>query len=79
MNLPMNKKRCKDVENRLDVATWKGHGGGMDWGSVISRCKLLYIEWIENKVLKCDTGNYIQYLVTNHNGKQHEKNVYMYS
>ena len=71
MNLSMNKKRCKDVENRLDVAKWEGYGERMDWGSVISRCKLLYIERIENKVLKCDTGNSIQYPVTNHNGKQH--------
>ena len=51
-----------------------GWGGrGMDWEFGISRCKLLYIEWINNKVLLCSTGNYIQYPVINHNGKEYEK------
>ena len=31
----------------------------------------LYIGWINNKVLLCSTGKYIQYLVTNHNGKEY--------
>ena len=43
--------------------------GGMDLKFGVSRCKLLYIEWINNKVLLYNTGNYIQYLVINHNGK----------
>ena len=50
----------------------KGGGGGMDWEFGISRCKLLDIEWINNKVLLYSTGNYIQYLVINHNGKEYE-------
>ena len=28
---------------------------------------------INNKVLLCSTGNYIQYLVIKHNGKEYEK------
>ena len=32
----------------------------------------IYI-WISNKVLLCSIGNYIQYLVLNHNGKEYEK------
>ena len=43
----------------------------MDWEFGISRCKLLYIEWINNKVLLYSTGNYIQYPVINHNGKEY--------
>ena len=39
----------------------------------ISRGKLLYTGWINNKVLLYNTGNYIQYPVTNHNGKEYEK------
>ena len=31
-----------------------------------------YIEWINNKVLLYSTGNYIQYPVINHNGKEYE-------
>ena len=38
-----------------------------------SRCKLLYIEWINNKVLPYSTGIYIQYPVINHNGKDYNK------
>ena len=43
--------------------------------------KLLSIGWINNKVLLYSTGNYIQYPVINHNGKEYEKIymcVYMY-
>jgi len=29
----------------------RGRGEGMDWEFGIRRCKLLYIEWINNKVL----------------------------
>ena len=46
---------------------------GMDWGFRVSRCKLLHVEWINNKVLLYSTGNYIQYPVINHNGKKYEK------
>ena len=45
----------------------------MDWAFRTSRCKLLYIEWINNKVLWCSTGNCIKYPVINHNGKEKTK------
>ena len=32
----------------------------MDWEFGITRCKLVYIQWINNKVLLYSTGNYIQ-------------------
>ena len=41
----------------------------MDWEFGVGRYKLLHLEWINNKVLMYSTGNYIQYLVINHNGK----------
>ena len=47
--------------------------GGVDWEFGISRCKLLYIGWIDNKVLLFSTGNYIQYPEINHNGKEHKR------
>ena len=52
-------------------------GGRMDWEFGVSRCKLLHIGWINSKVLLYSTGNYIQYPVINHNGKEYEKE-YMY-
>ena len=48
-------------------------GGGKNWEFGISRCKLLCIGWINNKVLLYSTRNYIQYPVINHNGKEYEK------
>ena len=62
------------------VAKEEGIGGGMDWEFGVSRYKLLYIEWINNKVLLLSTGNYIQYPVINHNGKEYKKEcIYMYN
>ena len=51
----------------------------MDWDLGVSSCKLLYIEWINNKVILYSTGNYIHYPVINHNGKKYEKEcIYLY-
>ena len=47
----------------------------MGWEFGISRHKLVHTEWINNKVLLCSTGNCIQYLVINHNGRKYEKNI----
>ena len=60
------------------VAKRKGIGGGMEWETGVSRCKLLYIEWIKNKILMYSTGNCIQYLVINHNGKEYIKKMNVY-
>ena len=52
---------------------------GTDWEVGFSRYnKLLYIGWINNKDLLYRTGNYIQYPVINHSGKEYEKNAYIY-
>ena len=39
------------------VAKGEGVGGGMEWEVGVSKCKLLYIEWINNKVLPYSTEN----------------------
>ena len=49
----------------------------MDWDFEVGRCKLLHLEWINNKVLMYSTGNYIQYPVINHNGKEYKKRMYI--
>ena len=59
------------TENRLVVAKGEGGGRGQEWEFGISRCKLVYIEWINNKVLPYSTGNYIQSPGINHNGKEY--------
>ena len=50
---------------------------GSDWEPGISRCKLLYAGWMNNKALLDSTGNQIQYPATNHNTKDHAEE-YMY-
>ena len=57
------------------VAKGEEGEGGLDWEFGISRCKLLYIEWINSKVLLYSTGNYIQYPVISHNGKEKNDGV----
>ena len=62
----------------IDLTTSQGEGSrerGMDWEFGVDRYKLLYIEQINNKVLLYSTGNYIQYPVINHNGKEY---IYIY-
>ena len=46
------------IEDRLLVAKGEGGGRGKDWEFGISRCKLFYIEWINNKFPLYSTGNY---------------------
>ena len=73
MNLSMTQNKIRDIENRLVIAKVEGGGRGKTWKFGISRCKLVYIEWINNKLLLYSTGNYIQYPMINHNGKEYEK------
>ena len=40
-----------DTESGLVVAKGEGFGGGIKWEVGVSRYKLVYIEWINNKVL----------------------------
>ena len=56
---------------RTDLWLPRGKEGGVDWEFGISRCKLLYVEWINNKVPLYSTGHYIQYPVINHNEKEY--------
>ena len=61
-----------DMQNRCEWPRRKGGGGGMDWEFGVSRCKFTY-RVDKYKVLLCRMGNYIQYPVINHNGKEYEK------
>ena len=45
----------------------------MDWEFVVSRCKLLHIEQMDNKVLLYSTGNSIQCPGINHSGEEYKK------
>ena len=49
------RNRPTDIKNTPVVAKVEGEGMDREFG--ISRCKLLCIEWIDNKVLLYSTGN----------------------
>ena len=66
--------------DRTDLWLPRQGGEGKDWEFGINRRKLLYLKWINNKVLPHSTGNYIQYPVMNYDGNEYEKEyIYMYT
>ena len=78
MNLPMKQKQYHG--NREQTCGYQVVGARDRWEFRVSRCKLLHIEWINNKVLLYRSGNYIQYPVINHNGKEYRKEcIYVYN
>ena len=60
-----NRNRLTDIENRPVVA----EGEGMGWEFGVNSGKLLHLEWISNEVLLYSTGNYIQSLGIEHDGR----------
>ena len=63
------KQKQTHIENRLVVAKREKGRSEMDWEFGAGRYKLLYLEWISNEVLLCSTGNYIQSLGMDHDGR----------
>ena len=79
-------RTCRNIEFYADMKIGllllrgKSSGREIEWEFGIRRCKLLYIEWINNNILLYSPGNYIQYPEINHNGKECEKVcAYMYN
>ena len=79
-NMAQRNLSAKQETHGHTEQTWGCQGLGMRlgvWDSVDA--KLLYLWWINNKVLMYSTGNYIQYPVINHKGKEYEKEcIYVY-
>ena len=70
MNLSTKQKQTH--RHRDQTCGFWGQGGrGMDWEFGVGRCKLLHLEWINDKVLLYSTGKYIQSPGINHNGKEY--------
>ena len=63
------KKQITDMESRLAVAKGEGGGNGIYREFGVGRYKLLHLEWISNGVLLYSTGNYIQSLGVEHDGR----------
>ena len=74
------KKTHRDREQTCGCQRGGRMGKGRTGEDGISICKLLYTKCINNKVLLSSTGNYTQYPVINHNGKEYEKEcMYVYN
>ena len=68
-----------DVENRRVVAKGEGVGSGLDGEVGVRRCQLGHGEWRSHEVLLCSTGNSVQSLGTDQDGRAYEKgNGYMF-
>ena len=76
-NLSMKQKQ----NHRLEAQTGGCHvgDGQVDQEFGISRCKLLYIGWVNNKVLLYSTENCVHYLMINHNIKEYIKRMCIYT
>ena len=78
MCLQMNLSVKQTDLQILRTDFWLSRGTGW-FGSLGSADANYYnIEWINSKVLLYSTENYIQYPGINHNGKEYEKEFYIY-
>lgn len=57
MNICM-KQKIKDIENRLVFVKGERLEGGREWEVGVSKSKLLFIEWTNDKVLLYNTELY---------------------
>ena len=72
-----SKQKQLPVENKFAVPQGEGAGGGMEWEVGAGRCELLYKEGTQSKVPLHSIGEYVQYSVITHSGKEYEK-IYIY-
>ena len=78
MILSTKQKQITDMESKSVIVRGEGGGSRMDWDFGVSRCKLLHVGWISNEVLLYSTGNYIQPLEAEHDGRCMRKRMYIY-
>ena len=57
--------------SQTDGCQEEGGWGSTEWETEVSRCKPLYVQWINNKVLLNSTGNSIQYPMISRDGKEY--------
>ena len=57
MNPSIKQKQNHGHREQTDGCQGRGVGAGMEWEAGISRCKLLYTQWINNKGLLYSTEN----------------------
>ena len=65
-NEPIHKKEADSQTWTTDLWLLRRRGREWDEEFGVSRCKLLHLDWISNEVLLYSAGNYIQFLVIEH-------------
>ena len=69
-NKPLYKTETDSHPWRTDLWLPRRKGrNGMDREFGVGRCKLLHLEWISSEVLLYSTGNYMQFLGAEHDGR----------
>ena len=66
MNLSIEQKQTHRHGQQTCGCQGGGGGIGMYWEFGVHRCKLLYLDWIDNEVLLYSTRNYVQSHVIEH-------------
>ena len=61
-DLSTEKKQAHGLGEHTCGCQGGGGGSGVDWEFGLSRCKLLNLEWISNKILLYGTGNISSHL-----------------
>jgi len=82
LNKVMHTKQKETHKCREETCGCQGESGGGRgiWEFGVSRCELLSVECTNNRVLLRNIGNYIQYPLINHNGREYEKEyIHMYN
>ena len=69
MNLCAEQKQTHRHGEQACSCQGREGGSRMDGEFGGGRCKLLHLEWISNEVLLYSTGNYIQSLGTDRDGR----------
>jgi len=68
-NMIFRRYNVQKIYCSTDLRLLRGSWGGMDGEFGVSRCRLLHLEWISNKVLLYGTGNCVQFPGIYHGGK----------
>jgi len=69
VNLSTKQKQTHRHRKQTCDCQGRRGGSGMDGEFGVGSCKLLHLEWISNEVLLYSTGNYIQSLGIDHDGR----------
>ena len=77
MNVSSKQKQTQKHREHTCGCQREGKKRGMRWEHGVGRRQLLHLEWINNMILGCSTGNYSQSFGINHSGKESKNNVYI--